>query len=99
MSSYCQLFDLRSGNLVAEYANEHDAWAALRRTGKEHGPEELQGLGLLQMEDDQMTLIAMEDELVRRAMSDEKSPAESPSERDEAEAPNLAGSVRRKGDT
>ena len=66
MNSYGELFDLRSGNVAANYANENAAWAALRHAALEFGLEEIEGLGLSQFRDGQDTLIAMEDDLVRR---------------------------------
>ena len=65
MHSYYQLFDLESGNLIADFAQEHEAWDALRRLA----PEEIRGLGLMHMENDELTLIAMDEELVRRVVS------------------------------
>ena len=62
MDTYYQLFDLESGNLVADFAQEHDAWEALRSLE----PDELHRLGLVRMEDDEVTLVAMDDDLVRR---------------------------------
>ncbi|MGH2616903.1 MAG: hypothetical protein ACRDJC_16850 [Thermomicrobiales bacterium] len=66
MRSYVELFDLRSANVVANYADENEAWAALRQAAMEFGLEEIEGLGLSQVQDGHETLIAMEDELVRR---------------------------------
>ena len=66
MPSYVELFDLRTANVVANYADENEAWAALRQAAIELGLEELEGYGLSQVRDGQDTLIAMEDELVRR---------------------------------
>ncbi len=53
MDTYFQLFDLESGNLIADFAEENEAWEALRSLE----PDELLRLGLLRMDDD----------LVRRA--------------------------------
>ena len=66
MRSYVELFDLRSGNVAANYANEDEAWAALRQAAREFGLKELEGYGLSQVQDGQDTLIAMEDDLVQR---------------------------------
>lgn len=62
MDTYHQLFDLESGNLIAEFGQEHEAWAALRSLE----PGELHRLGLVRMEDEDVTLVAMDDDLVRR---------------------------------
>lgn len=66
MRTIYQLFDLLSGNVIAAYAQECDAWDDLRHMATTYGLAELHGLGLLQMQDGQLTLVAMEDELVRR---------------------------------
>lgn len=66
MGSYVEVFDLRSGNVAANYVDENEAWAALRQTAVEFGLEALEGYGLSQVRDDQDTLIAMEDDLVQR---------------------------------
>lgn len=66
MRSYVELFDLRSGNVVANYADENEAWAALRQAAMEYGLEEIEGYGLSQVQDGHDTLIAMEDDLVAR---------------------------------
>ncbi len=64
--SYVEVFDLRSGIVAANYADENDAWAALRQAAMEHGLEEIEGYGLSQAQDWHDTLIALEDDLVRR---------------------------------
>ena len=62
MDTCFQLFDLKSGNLIADFAQEHEAWDALRSLD----PDEVHRLGLVRMDDEDVTLVAMEDELVRR---------------------------------
>jgi hypothetical protein len=64
--SYVELFEIRSGNVAANYADENDAWAALRQAAMEHGLEEIEGCGLSQAQDGHDTLIAMDDDLVQR---------------------------------
>jgi hypothetical protein len=64
--SYVELFDLRSGNVAANYADENEAWAALRQAAMEYGLEEIEGYGLSRSQDGHDTLIAMEDDLVCR---------------------------------
>ena len=79
MNSPIILFDLRSGNVIAAYAGENDAWTALRHMAEEDGLEEIEDLALSRMQDGHPTLIAMEDELVRRVareMSQETIPSE-----------------------
>lgn len=62
MESYYQLFDVESGNLIAEFAHEQEIWEALRPLER----DELFRLGLVRMEDEEVTLVAMDDDLVRR---------------------------------
>jgi hypothetical protein len=50
MNSFIELFDLLSGNVMANYASEDEAWDDLRQWAEESGIEELQGLSLLRME-------------------------------------------------
>ena len=66
MDAYVELYDLRSGNLMANFVDEREAWEKLRQTALEFGLEEIEGLGLSQFRDGQDTLIAMEDDIVRR---------------------------------
>ena len=66
MRSYIELFDLRSGNVVANYATEDEAWDALRQAATKFGLEEIEELALSQSHNGQDTLIAMDDDLVRR---------------------------------
>lgn len=66
MDDYVELYDLRSGNLMANYDDEREAWEKLRQMAAEFGLEEVSGLGLARIHGDDSTLIAMEDELVSR---------------------------------
>lgn len=66
MNSIYELFDFRSGNVMEHFAHERDAWDALRKMAMEFGIDELHDLGLSFTHDGESTLIAMEDELVRR---------------------------------
>ena len=66
MGSYYELFDFRSGNVMEHFAHERDAWEALRQMAIEFGIEELHDLGLSHTHDGESTLIAMDDDLVRR---------------------------------
>ena len=65
------LFDLVSGNFFSDFASEDEAWEELRRWAAESGPEELRGLALMRYLDGHPTLIAMEEDLVRRALGDD----------------------------
>jgi hypothetical protein len=66
MNSPIILFDLLSGNVITDYACESDAWTALREIAEDDGLEAIADLSLMRMRDGHPTLIAMEDELVRR---------------------------------
>jgi hypothetical protein len=66
MAAYYELFDLRSANVMEHFATEREAWNALRQLAQEYGLEELEGLALSQSLDGQDSLIAMEDDIVRR---------------------------------
>jgi hypothetical protein len=68
MSSFYVLFDFRSGNGMESFAEERDAWDALRQMAMELGVDEVYDLGLSYTHDGVSTLIAMEDELVRRVL-------------------------------
>ncbi|MBA2597222.1 MAG: hypothetical protein H0V00_11430 [Chloroflexia bacterium] len=61
-----ELFDLRTANVVANYTDENEAWAALRQAALEFGLEEIEGYGLSQVRDGHEMLIAMDDDLVQR---------------------------------
>jgi hypothetical protein len=79
MNSPIILFDLLSGNVITDYACESDAWTALREIAEEDGLEAIADLSLMRMRDGHPTLIAMEDELVRRVtheMSQDALPSE-----------------------
>lgn len=66
MDDFVELYDLRSGNLMANFDDEREAWDKLRQMAEEFGLEEVGGLGLAQIHGEQSTVIAVEDELVRR---------------------------------
>jgi hypothetical protein len=66
MTSSIILYDLLSGNVITDFANESDAWETLCRAAADDGLESIANLSLLRMENGQPTLIAMEDELVQR---------------------------------
>ena len=79
MDTFIELFDLRSGNLMASFSTEQEAWEELRQMALAFGLEELNDLALSRMQNDHRTLIAMEDELVRRVeheMSQDALPSE-----------------------
>jgi hypothetical protein len=66
MPSFFELYDLRSGNVIASFASEDEAWDALRNAAREFGLEELEELALSHVQDDSVRLIAMDDDLARR---------------------------------
>lgn len=66
MSTYYELFDFRSGNVMEHFAEERDAWDALRHMAMEFGIEEIRDIGLSYTHDGASTLIAMDDDLVQR---------------------------------
>jgi hypothetical protein len=57
-----------SGNVIADFASEGNAWDALCRAAVDDGLESIANLSLLRVENGQPTLIAMEDELVQRVI-------------------------------
>lgn len=66
MSTYYELFDFRFGNVMEHFAEERDAWDALRHMAMEFGIEEIRDIGLSNTRDGKSTLIAMDDDLVQR---------------------------------
>lgn len=66
MSTYYELFDFRSGNVMEHFAEEREAWDALRQMVVEFGIEEIRDIGLSFTHDDESILIAMDDDLVQR---------------------------------
>ena len=79
MSTYYELFDFRSGNVMEHFAQERDAWDALRQMAMEFGIEEIYDIGLSYNDDDESVLIAIDDVLVQR-LAHELSPEALPSE-------------------
>jgi hypothetical protein len=69
MDTFFQLFDLASGNVMADYAREEDAWAELSQLAAEEGPEVLRDLGLLRFDHGQPSLVAMDNELIARVLA------------------------------
>jgi hypothetical protein len=66
MSSYVELWCFRSGNMVATFASEREAWDWLQQVAMEFGLEELHDLGLSYTHEGESVLIAMDDDLVQR---------------------------------
>jgi hypothetical protein len=66
MDSHYELFDVASGNMVEVYECEGDAIDALIDVVSTHGLAAIETFALTRMDHGRPTLIAMEDELVRR---------------------------------
>ena len=66
MSTYYELFDFRSGNVMEHFPEERDAWDALRQLAIEFGIGEIRDIGLSYTHDGESVLIAMDDDLVQR---------------------------------
>ncbi len=60
------VFCLRSGNAVTDFASEREAWVALCDWARDDGLDSIEDLALSRMENGEITLIAMEDDLVQR---------------------------------
>jgi hypothetical protein len=72
MDKSYELIDLVSGNLFDAYDRESDALDVLIEIDLEHGPEAVRRFALLRDVDGDSSLIAMEDELVRRVQQEEQ---------------------------
>jgi hypothetical protein len=65
------LCDLVTSNVMAAFASERDALETLRESAAADGVASIENLSLLLILDGDPTLIAMEDDLVRRATGDD----------------------------
>ena len=74
MSTFYQLLDLASGNVVDDFDMTVDTRAALSRRPKSFGKESIRGLSLMRISDEGQAVIAMEDDLVRLIDAFESSP-------------------------
>jgi hypothetical protein len=72
MSIYYELLDKESGTLLNEYETEAAALDDLRAFGLQHGQDQLQGLALLRVSDEQPKLVAMDQELIARVSQSER---------------------------
>jgi hypothetical protein len=67
MTQSCwELFDTESGNVIEDFATEQDALDALIDVVSQHGGAAIETFALTHMDSGKPTLIAMQDELVRR---------------------------------
>lgn len=66
MHAHYELFDVASGNMIEVYEREDDAIDALIDVVATHGSTAIETFALTRIDRGQPTLIAMEDELVRR---------------------------------
>jgi hypothetical protein len=66
MDATYELFDLASGNVFDAYESESDALDVLVEMDLAHGHEAVRRFALLRELDGDSSLVAMEDELVRR---------------------------------
>jgi hypothetical protein len=64
MDSYYELFDLASGNVIANYETESDAMDALVQVVIDHGLQAIETFALTQVTSGQPRLIAMQEQLV-----------------------------------
>lgn len=65
MAATYALIELISGNVAGDFESRLEALMCLRRALEEHGVEAITELGLMEVNDGQQQLIAMQDELVR----------------------------------
>jgi hypothetical protein len=72
MASCFELFDLVSGNVFDVYERESDAIDALIEFARESGADEVGRFALTHVQDDDSSVIAMRDELVRRVEAETK---------------------------
>ena len=70
MSTSILLLDHPSGNVMTDFATEREAWDALRGRARDEGMEAIADLSLLSIQDGEPSIIAMEDDLVRRVARD-----------------------------
>lgn len=68
MKVFYELSDLRSGNVMANYSREEDAWLALAEIARDQGLDQINELALLRFEDGHPVLVAMDEQLVFRAL-------------------------------
>ena len=65
-----EVWNLATGNAIAEYATEADALALIRRTAEEHGRQEVAAWALTEVDDrDEERRVAEGEALVDRAFA------------------------------
>jgi hypothetical protein len=74
MDAFFELIDLTSGNVIADFSDVGEALATLRRAAAEHGLSAIENLSLMRIDEDEQSLVAMQDELVDMVETLDRSP-------------------------
>jgi hypothetical protein len=74
MDAFFELIDLTSGNVIADFSDVGEALATLRRAAAEHGLSAIENLSLMRIDEDEQSLVAMQDELVGMVETLDRSP-------------------------
>ena len=74
MDAFFELIDLTSGNVIADFSDVGEALATLRRAAAEHGLSAIENLSLMRIDEDEQSLVAMQDELVNMVETLDRSP-------------------------
>jgi hypothetical protein len=64
LDDYFELIDLKSGNVLDDFADLQSAIATLRRVEATHGADAIRRLSLMHVSGDDETLVALGDEFV-----------------------------------
>lgn len=64
MDDFYELIDLKSGNLAGDYDNIDDALSALHNIAERDGNSAIDHFSLMQIHDDDQSLVAMAEDLV-----------------------------------
>ena len=75
MDEFFELIDLTSGNVLGDFTDADEAFAALQRTAERHGRSAIRNFSLMRIEGDRQSLVAMQDELAELVEEFERSPA------------------------
>jgi hypothetical protein len=74
MDAFFELIDLTSGNVIADFSDAGEALAALRRAADEHGLSAIGNLSLMRIDENEQSLVAMQDALVDMVETLDRSP-------------------------